>query len=494
MSETLLSKFIKGTFSTGVGNIFSLVLNLFGTMIAARHLSEDSFGAFVLVQVVALFVAQISSFGLNATIAKYITSTEDVDHRRELFNSAILFRIASIVIFCIFVLVFRKALAALFDSSLILELTVFVLPLFALESLKGLLLSALQGFFRFRRIGLTFLIDSFFNLFFLVGFIFMLDAGVFGLIYARIISLSLAVSFAYISAPISKRIEINISSLKKMLRFGFPLQINDILTFIFRRIDTLIIGALLGPADIAYYEIARKIPDSLAKLIEAFRSVFFPFISQLHSRGDRSRMTMLINNSTRFVSFAGASASLVVLLFGNEIISLLFTEKYLPSVPVFAVLMVTLCISASSNLIGTSLVAVGQSNKPAIINTVHSGVSLLANLILIPILGIIGAAFSNLAGNSVSNPLNVIFLRRSGVSINVWSYLKPILALGVCLMPILLLNPSTIMQKLLFMILFAVACGLLSVVTSEDLSTLRSEIRPLIARLAKQPHSKDPIV
>lgn len=487
----MLSRFIGGMISTGLGNILSMVLNLFGTVIAARYLPEEAFGAFILLQVVAGFLTQVSSFGLNISLAKFITSTEEKQHKRELINTAVLFRLFTIFIVSCVALIFKHTLATFFNSSLLLELAIFVPPLFMLESSKGLLISVLQGFFLFKRIGITYFIDSLVNLLFIVVFVLVLDRGVFGLIYARLISLSLSGAFAYFATPIKKQLVLNIKLLKEVLLFGFPLQINDILTFVFRRVDTLVIGALLGPTEIAYYEIARKIPDNLGKLFEAFRSVFFPFISKLHALGDKKRLALVINNSMRFVSFATVFSTLIVLLFGSDIVRLLFSEKYLPSVSTFGILMIGLSISLVSYTIGTSLVAIGESDKPVIINSVHSVVSLVGNLILIPIFGIIGAAFSSLAGNSISNPLNVLFLRRKKVNVKVLNYLKPLFVFSICVLLILLLDPTTLLLKLVIILLFTLFCGFLSVITIEDLSALWREVRPIMVSQFRLPHSRD---
>lgn len=468
-SGSLLSRFIGGTIFIGLGNLSTMVLGLLGTMVAARHLPADAFGAFVLLQVVASFLTQVSSAGLELSIAKSIASTEDEQHKRQLINTAICFRLFTVLVVSLVVLIARPALPTVFGSSLLPNLAVFVPLLFLLESSSGLLKSVLQGFFLFKRIGITDFIASLHNFLLTVVFVLFLDCGVVGLIYARVISLSLSCAFAYFSTPVKKQLEFHFNILKEMLVFGFPLQINDILSFIFRRIDTLIIGALLGSADIAYYEIARKIPDSLARLYEAFRSVYFSFMSTLFALGEQKKAAQMLNHSTRLISFVTILGALIVLVFGNDVISLLFSERYLPSVPAFVFLMIALNVSLIGNILGTSLVAVGDSDKPAIINVVHTALSLLGNLVSIPIFGIVGAALASLAGSVVTNPLNVLFLRRRRVDVRVRDYLKPILVFGAYLFLVFFLKPTTFLQKASLIPLFILPCVLLSIITKEDL-------------------------
>jgi O-antigen/teichoic acid export membrane protein len=320
-------------------------------------------------------------------------------------------------------------------------------------------------------------ISSLLNFLLTVVFLLFLGQGIPGLVYARLISVTLACAFVCLISPIEWRLEFDFGMLKELLVFGFPLQINDILSFIYLRIDTLMIGALLGPAEIAYYEIARKIPENLLGLYEAFRSVFFPFISKLFALGEHKKATQMLNHSMRLLSFVSILAALVALVFGNEIISLLFSAKYLPSVPVFVLLMIGLNFSIVNYTLGYSLVAVGDSDKPAIVNVVHMTISLLGNRILIPILGIVGAALASLAGFFAKHPLNVLFLRRRSVDVKVGEYLKPILIFGAYGLLFLILGSPLLILKVAIVVLFILTCVLLSVITVEDMAVVSDEVK-----------------
>ena len=489
MSDSLFSRFIGGTISLGLGALSAMVLGLLGTMVATRHLSAEAFGAFVLLQVAASFLTQVSGFGLNASVTKFVTDTEGKPHRRRLINTALCFRLFTILIVSLVTLIARPALSTVFSSSLLPNLAVFVPLLFLLQSSSGLLKSVLQGFFLFERISITDFIASLSNFLLIVAFVLFLDRGVIGLIYARVISLSLSCAFAYFSTPIKKQLEFHFSILKEVLAFGFPLQINDIMTLVFSRIDTLIISVLLGPAGIAYYEIARKIPDSLVRLYEAFSSVYFPLMSRLFALGEQREAAKMLNHSTRWISFLSIFGALIALIFGNDVISLLFSEKYLPSVPVFALLMIGVNLALVEYTLGYSLVAIGDSDKPAIVNVVHTAVSLLANLLLIPISGLVGAALANVAGNLVGSPLDVLFLRRRRVDVKIGDYLKPILIFGAYWLLILFLKPNTLLEKISIIVLFILTCVFLSVITIEDLAAISREAKTTLFKALQRSRS-----
>jgi O-antigen/teichoic acid export membrane protein len=480
MADTLVSRFVKGTISTGLGKLSTMILSLTSTMIVTRHLPAEDFGMFVLIMVVVNFLAQVSTFGLGISLPRFVAGTKDEKQRRKLVNTALYFRLFTIMVVSLLALPLRTQIAALFGSPVLPRLAVFIPLLFFLQSSTSLSQSALQGFFLFKRIGVGDFIASSSNLLFTWVFVLLLRRGLVGLAYAKAISLSMSLAFVYYSIPIRKKIEFHPYALREMLVFGLPLQVNDILSLVFSRIDTVIIGILLGPAGVGYYEVARRIPEYIRQGYEAFRSVYFPLMSGLFMSGEKKRATQVLNNSTRLVSFGTITATLIALLFGKELFVLVFSEQYSRSVPAFILLMVSLNIGLIGYTLGISIVAVGDSDKPVIVNIVHVIASLVGNLVFIPPFGITGAALASVAGIIPTNPLDVLLLRRRDVHVRAREYLKPILIFAVHAIGVLLLRPTTFPQKILVMMSFLFVSVFLSVITAGDLNALLAGAKPTL--------------
>jgi O-antigen/teichoic acid export membrane protein len=477
VSDSILSRFLKGAFSVGLGNISTMALGLLGVMIVTRRLPAEEFGIFVLIQVVVAFLARVSSFGFGLAVPKFITGAKSEDEKRQLVNTAVYFRILTIPLVCLLALLLKPALSQLFEAPQLADFFVFVAVFFFFDSLAILFKAIFQGFFLFKKIALTEFISSCLNFILIIVFVLLLKQGILGLLLAKIISLSVACLYAYLALPVAKRIEFRLELLRPVLKFGFPLQLNDVLSFVYLRIDTLMLGAMLGPKAIAYYEVARRIPDSLTGLYEAFRAVFFPFIAKFFAHGERQKAAQMLNHSTRLISFATMLGTLVVLVFGREIISLLFSAQYLASVPAFVLLMIWLNLAFTDSTLGYSLVAAGDSNKPAMINVLHAGVNVVGNLLLIPPLGIAGAALSSVLGFAATNPVYVYFLRRRNVDARVMAYLKPMLIFAAIWLLVFVLQPALFVAKASVVVLFIVTSAVLSVITLEDLNAVAHEAK-----------------
>jgi O-antigen/teichoic acid export membrane protein len=145
--------------------------------------------------------------------------------------------------------------------------------------------------------------------------------------------------------------------------------------------------------------------------------------------------------------------------------------------------MIAMSIGWVGNLLGSSLVAIGQSDKPFKVNIIGGVCTIIGNLIMIPIYGVMGAVYTKLLERSITNPLNVIFLRRADIKVKFSGYLKPFGAFGICAFFFWVTKPEGIVTKLLIISIFLVLCALLAVVRKEELAVFIREFRHIGANL-----------
>lgn len=448
-----------------------MALGLLSTMIVARRFPADVFGTFVLLQVVVGFVGQFSSLGLDLSIARFIAATDDQVRRCDLMSTALWMRLSAIVVAGLVVLTIQNFLLTSFNVPQHSDLIPCMLLLLFWESFFSLLKSGLQGIFRFTRIGISELVTSTINVLLILTAVSLNKTDVIALIFARVIAVAAACTFAYISLPVGRSLVFKLGLARELLQFGFPLQLNDIIHVIDTQVDTLLVGALLMPTNIAVYAIARKIPDSLRQLYEPFRAVYFSFSSKLYADGDLKRAARLLNDSTRLIAFSAIVGTGLALLFGEEIVNLVFSAKYRDSAPVFGVLMFNLSVALIGNLLGTTLVTVGEVDKPVIVNLCNAVVSILAVALLSPMWGVMGAAIGATLGTVAVFPVMMIFLRKR-IDATAASYLKPLGIFGIWAVLAIVLHPAGYVAKVGMLVLLLVLCVLLSVVTKNDLQVL----------------------
>ncbi len=452
-------------------------------IIYARWIPEAEYGSFVLLQVIIGFAVSLSNLGTTTAAIKFIAGSEDEKERQTLINSFLMFVAAMLIVSSALILVFRNLIFQALGSALDSRFLIYLPLLLFIEGLLAGYGSVASGLFRFKLVSGVELTSSVSSIIITIVLVVWLGQGIMGVVWARVLSRLLALLLGVWGLGLRPALQVSYQKLKALLKFSFPLFLNRILNFLFSRADTVIIGILLGPADIAFYEYARKIPESVNMMFESLLDVYYPYQSKLYASGEYKRVSSLLNHTNRLVTFLGAFGALIAFGFGTVIYRTLFSERYLPSVPIFWVMMVGLIFTMLDSMLGYSLVGSGASDKPPIINVLRTAISFAAYFLLIPKVGAIGAALAGLISTMAVNPVNVLFLYRRYIVVRVLDYVKPLLILGACVAVMRLLDSYGYPLYIAVIVLYFVISYIFSVFTRSDIEIALRETGNLWARM-----------
>ena len=469
------SIFRRGVYFIGLGSIVNIVCLFLETIVAVRLLSAESYGIYVLLVAVVNFFVTFVDFGCKTAVAQFIPSS---DHSRQaaLVHSTLIFRLLSLAVVSVFIWIGQEMMRFLDPSGELAHFTAYIPIMLAVASLDELLLAELQGFQSFRHMTIAQIVRSLARLCLSIFFLVVLKLGVMALIFSWVTSFAVSSVYQYIVLPISKRIVWQRSTLGEMLRFGFPIQLDRIIWYGANRTDVLLLGMFVGPAGVAFYNIAVTIPSTLIRLAQSYVSVFFPTMTALLSKGKRREATWMLDHSLRLCSFGGAIAALVAVVFSREIITLLFSEKYIASSMAFGLLMMAFHMTFLVTLTGYTLTAAGFPKRSLGQNTVNAVLTILLDLLFIPILGFIGPAFAQVISSYAANPVSVWLLRRSGIRLTVAHYVKQIVLLWLCTALFWWTRPDGFAYKLAIVALYVVLNAVLATISVEDLKLILPDI------------------
>ncbi|GAB4534092.1 MAG: hypothetical protein Kow0063_16830 [Anaerolineae bacterium] len=475
---TLLSRFVRGTIYTSLSTGLGIISGIATTKVLAVFLPSGDFGVALLMELVANFLAMISGFSIGIAAIRALTNAGQ-EEQTIIVDTVVIFRLVTAILVSVVFFFAQDGVYWLLGEKPVANLA-YVIPVFTLVvAYQTLLRQMLQGFFRFRQMALIDLGGSILNLALMVLFLVWLKAGLEGAIYARILGILVTCVLFYLALPTPKGFSFRYHKLVELLRFSWALQLNDILTFIFNSFGTLVVAAVMTPADVAALTIASRIPNNLRRLYEAFRTVYFPNLANLVSSGDKQRAQRMLNATLRLVAFLMTFASVIVMLFQRELVLLFYSEQYLAVAPIFVLMMLSTTIGLIGNVLGNSTVAAGNSKAPAISNIVNTAFTVLGNLTLVPLFGIAGSVWAGIIGRAVTNPLNVWFLRKAGLVARVMDYLKPVLLFSVTYALFLWIQPEALWVRLSLLLTFVVASFVFSVVTFRDIRTILDNLERL---------------
>lgn len=413
--------FYKGVMFTSVGSMSNIVVLFIETVIAVRILAPEKYGIYVLMVAVANFLVMGIDFGCKIAVTQQIAGATRKD-QAVIVNSVMLFRIITCLAFAALVWFGRDALMWLEPNGELLLYASWIPAMFIVTSLDQLVEAMLKGFKQYRHVAVAQVTRSLLRFGLTVLFLVPLNMGILGVVASWILSFVISFGYQYLMLPVPKRPMIKLSVLSQILRFGAPIQVTYFLWHVSGQIQVVLLSTLAGPASVAIFDVAAKIPMALQRFSESFISVYFPTMSSLLSSKQYKKAGWMLDQSLKLSSFASGIGVLVAVVFSRDIIGLLFSEQYMGAALAFAIMMVAFHMTFIVNLLGYTLTSAGYPQLSLVENSVRATVSTIGSLLLIPLFDFNGAAFSRLLSNYASNPVAIWLLHKKEISINIRSF------------------------------------------------------------------------
>lgn len=425
MDKRFLTNFLKGSASASLGSGVTVLFHFLSIMIMTRGIPKDDFGLYILILATMHCFVIFGGMGLDLTLVRMISS-ENKDEKQTVLIPVLALRAAQLFIVCIIFFVIGSMFLPHFDAR-IKEYLVYIPAMFCLASFRELFFYLLQGMKLFKQYAGVQVASAVIKCATILTLLLLDSLSLSSLLLVEIIMLvsSLAIQIYVIPFKSLEQVWPSVEAYRKVLRFSFPLYLNNILTFVYDRMNVFLIGGFLNPASIAIYSVSGKIPEGFFRLFKSFIVVYFPNLSSLFSKGRRREAQDVMNQSLILFSIAILFFVMASFLFRDEIITLIFSSEYLDASFAFSLMMLGLYLRVISNIMGYSLVSAGHPSTPVKVNSVSSIINLLASLAMIPAFGFIGAVYSLLIMNIISQVSYSLYLMKFGIAVRSWGYLKP---------------------------------------------------------------------
>jgi O-antigen/teichoic acid export membrane protein len=200
------------------------------------------------------------------------------------------------------------------------------------------------------------------------------------------------------------------TSMRRFARGTGLIGLSAVLGVVLFRADTVILEAFQGDAAVAVYTTAYRLMETVLFVAWAVNQAVLPVLSSSESR---ARARTGLARGLGAVSFVYLPFAAVSLTEAQPIILLLFGERYAQhSAPVLACLAFAPLLFATAFLGSAPLVARGRMGAVLLGTVVAATVNIGSNLLLIPLLGPVGAAVSTVLAYGVQAALVLGFLWR----------------------------------------------------------------------------------
>lgn len=187
-----------------------------------------------------------------------------------------------------------------------------------------------------------------------------------------------------------------------LLTQALPLAFAGLLSGTMLNIDAIMIGWWKGAADVGLYAAAQK-PIQIAY---GFALVIGGSLLPAFSRAattDNAKFKSILRRTMRPVILGSVALSLFLILFAKELLVLVYGADYAPAAPTFAILTLTIAINAPIIIGFNAIIAAGKQNIYLWSAPIEAASNIGLNALLIPRMGIAGAALSTLITQMLVN-------------------------------------------------------------------------------------------
>ncbi|MGZ4865314.1 MAG: flippase [Halobacteriota archaeon] len=393
------------------GNAISAVISFVVTVYIARLLPVSDFGSYITVISFVTLFGIFTDFGINTVIIREGAKNPEDTHN--LIFSAMGLKYLMSLASMLAVIVFALFTPYSFEVKALIALMSITLLMGGIGSMFSAVFNIYQDmkYISIIQIAERTTFASFAFIFLIAGL------GVPGVILAIIIAafVSLMLSFA-----LSRRIHYYKLNFRPILDYtilmpAFWFGIAGLLGTVWQRVDTIMLSLLTNMTQVGLYTPAVNYVGIGDMAVLALTGAFFPIVSRtVHERRVSKKE---LSKYLSYFAVAGLVIVAVTYAFGGELMILAFGPKYAESIVFINILIIGFALNLVT--IPTSLLLDATNNqKVHVLNATYlTGVNVGLNLILIPALGALGAAYattiSQSLGAALGIPIALYVLRRS---------------------------------------------------------------------------------
>lgn len=409
--------FVSDSASNIAGQVVALAFGIASGILLARALGVEGRGIYGMLLLLPQTIAAFATSGIAPAVAYSIAKKKWDDdnvfsfiHGVCLYLSAICF-----VVLCV-LLYFKDVLLRDVPEGLLILATTIFFPMLFTAGYQGVLLG--KAAFRLQMrctIGISLL--KFVAIFVPV---IVFDAGltgaVFGCVFGSVVSALICYRHArsLVKSP-ALRVEFNYQQLRSAFTFGGKSSAANAIAFLNYRLDMFLVHNMAGSYAVGLYALGVGVVEKLWIVASNAARSLFPRIAASQDYDAAASSTARVSSILLLLMIAmgicaGALAELVPVVYGPQ-----FSE----SVSIIRWLLPGVTLLGYSKVFSNYVAASGQVEANVIASAIGLAINVTANLILIPIHGVIGAAIATSCSYSVIAAIHYRnFLRFSNVT---WS-------------------------------------------------------------------------
>jgi O-antigen/teichoic acid export membrane protein len=427
-ARTPFSVIAKGAAGSAGLKIVNLFFGLLATAFLGRVLMPQQYGFYAFASTVVTLLALPVQCGLpqlmTREIAKYQLAAQWGHIRGLLLRANQLVGLLGLCVVAALVLLlpFLKRFVPAVDGTTF-AWAIVLLPLIALNRVRG---GALLGL---RKVALGLLPDNGIRAVLFLIFIFAWHALLpFGSATAMALQVA-ATLIAFLAGAVllmyhlPREVRSSGPAFESKSWFSaiIPLTLTDAVLIFNLQADLLLLGVLGNAAEVGIYRAVTLVATQVTIGLTVANEALAPQVARLHQANDRAGLQALLKRVLGWLTLSGVVLAGICILFGQEIIIVVFGKAYAGGATALAILACGALISVAAGTGAVLLNMSGHERDVLRIFAVSAVANVAANIVMIPLLGMTGAAIATVGCQVFTNGLLIYFVRRR-LGLSYWSF------------------------------------------------------------------------
>ena len=413
---------VKGAATIFSISIIAAFLGYLVRVILAKNLSMEEFGLFYAVFAFLGLIGIFKSFGFDKALAKFIPEFMHKKENDSIKNSILYVVIIQLITNSIVIIVIYMISDFLasnyFHNSQAGIILILMAIAFFLDSFSQVLKFAFQGFKKMAYFsGVDLIRMTLITIIILAGF--KLNYGLLSPIIAYIITpIVLLIIFSWILVKkvfpefFVSKFMINKMLLKRISKYSIHILAISVGGVVLGYTDTIMLTYFTGLTSVALYSVALPTARVLLYFPRALSEVLLPLTSELWAKKKEKMLREGMELLYKYSFIIIIPLVFMMFSFADLIISVFFGRSYMPAANAMKILSIGMIFATISGINSNFFPGIG---KPQITSKIVYSAAIfnfIGNLILIPLLGINGAAITTSLGYLIMMTIGLINMRK----------------------------------------------------------------------------------
>ncbi len=377
-------------------NLLTVLSGIILLPILTKNMTIADYGAWAQIMATIVVVPSIVMLGLTSSIVRYIPSLEDKKQIQEAFYSISFVVLFTSLISCALIYIFSQAIASHFfnNNTIIVQI---LAPILFIETINILFLNYMRARQLIKKYTFILLIKNT-SLLVLVSYFVISGENIYsatiGLLIATFLTLIILI-FAVVSSvgftfP-------NFRHIQEYLHFGVPTIPANLSNWIVNSSDLYIIGFLLSTASVGYYSPGYSLGSSISILWAPLAFILPSVLSQYYEKKQIEEVRTIMRYSLKYFLLLAIPAVFGISLLSRPILIILTTPEISSQGALITPFSaVSALVFGIYSIIIQILVLEKRTKIIGKIWIISALLNIGLNFLLIPHIGIIGAAITTL--------------------------------------------------------------------------------------------------